>query len=135
MIRKASVKDAFEIMNILSKTQSPWSETSIVQSIQNENHTVLVFGDRVDGVLIFSEICGEHEVLNFVVREEKRREGIGDKLILELIKRAKCIYLDVRKSNLPAISIYSKHGFIINGERKNFYANPTEDAVLMIYKK
>ena len=45
-------------------------------------------------------------------------------------------YLEVRKSNENAISLYQKNGFKICGERKNFYKNPTENALLMclIYK-
>ena len=41
------------------------------------------------------------------------------------------ITLEVRKSNLPAIRCYQKHGYLLVGERKNFYENPQENALLM----
>lgn len=135
MIRKASSADAFKIAEILSETGSPWSEECVAESILNENHTVLVYGESVDGVLIFSDVCGECEILNFAVKKEKRRRGIGESLILELLKNAECVYLDVRKSNEAAIAFYKKHGFEVSGMRKNFYDNPKEDALLMVYKK
>ena len=40
-------------------------------------------------------------------------------------------YLEVRESNLVAISFYEKLGFERVGMRKNFYTAPTENAVLM----
>ena len=38
--------------------------------------------------------------------------------------------LEVRESNLAAISLYEKHGFERVGLRKNFYEQPRENAVL-----
>jgi ribosomal-protein-alanine N-acetyltransferase len=37
----------------------------------------------------------------------------------------------VRESNISAQKLYEKHGFVQNGLRKNYYHNPTENAVLM----
>lgn len=135
MIRKAAARDAHKIADILADTKSPWSEISVTESIENEAHTVLVYGTDVKGVLIFSEVFGEYEILNFAVKRDRRGKGIGEKLLTELINRANCIYLDVRKSNYPAISLYKKHNFKVMGERVNFYNNPKEDAILMVLKK
>jgi ribosomal-protein-alanine N-acetyltransferase len=41
------------------------------------------------------------------------------------------ISLEVRESNSPAISLYEKFGFLVEGKRKNFYSVPTEDALIM----
>ena len=41
------------------------------------------------------------------------------------------ITLEVRESNAPAIAFYEKAGFGVAGRRRRYYANPTEDAVLM----
>ena len=41
------------------------------------------------------------------------------------------ISLEVRKSNMAAISLYEKFLFVPVGERKNFYTNPQEDAIIM----
>jgi ribosomal-protein-alanine N-acetyltransferase len=39
--------------------------------------------------------------------------------------------LEVRKSNLPAIKLYKKLGFVEAGIRKDFYTKPLEDAIIM----
>jgi ribosomal-protein-alanine N-acetyltransferase len=41
------------------------------------------------------------------------------------------INLEVRHSNVPAISLYLKSGFRQVGERKGYYRDNGEDAVLM----
>ena len=53
-------------------------------------------------------------------------------LVTYSMKNSLCfITLEVRESNSAAISLYSKFGFIKAGERKNYYSDPTEAAVLM----
>ena len=39
--------------------------------------------------------------------------------------------LEVRKSNAPARALYERFGFETLGERKSYYINPREDAVIM----
>ena len=39
--------------------------------------------------------------------------------------------LEVRESNAAARSLYAHFGFVKVGERKDFYTEPTENAVLM----
>ena len=41
------------------------------------------------------------------------------------------IFLEVRESNIPAISLYEKFKFKKISIRKNFYSNPNENAVVM----
>ena len=45
----------------------------------------------------------------------------------------KQIFLEVRKSNQAAQSLYTKAGFEMIGMRKNFYQKPIEDACMMKY--
>ena len=44
---------------------------------------------------------------------------------------SRCLTLEVRASNVPAISLYEKLGFAEVGRRKNYYRNPREDALIM----
>ena len=46
-------------------------------------------------------------------------------------KGIKAFTLEVRESNLAAISLYQKLGFVSAGIRKNFYDAPKENAVIM----
>ena len=45
------------------------------------------------------------------------------------------VSLEVWRSNEAAKKLYSKMGFEEVGERKDFYENPREDAILMTYKR
>ena len=70
---------------------------------------------------------------NIGVLEKFRRMGIAKALFDSAYNAAKAEkwYLEVRESNLGAISFYEKLGFERVGMRKNFYTAPTENAVLM----
>ena len=77
----------------------------------------------------FLAIC----INNIGVLEKFRRMGIAKALFDSAYNAAKAEkwYLEVRESNLGAISFYEKLGFERVGMRKNFYTAPTENAVLM----
>ena len=44
------------------------------------------------------------------------------------------VYLEVRKSNKAARMLYESEGFVKTGERRDYYADPIEDAVMMEIK-
>jgi len=76
------------------------------------------------------------EVLNLFVIEEYRGNGIGKKLVNEVInvcneENIKMLTLEVRISNKYAITLYEKIGFKVGSIRKKYYDN-REDALLMV---
>lgn len=76
------------------------------------------------------------EILNLFVLEEYRGQGIGKKLIDEVIKvcnkeKIDMLTLEVRVSNKYAIKMYEDIGFKVGTVRKKYYENK-EDALLMI---
>ena len=116
---------------------SPWSEAAILESTDN-NTAFIVFEEngRVQGYAGLQIVLDEGYVTNIAVTKTARGRGIGQSLVESLIKLAQeiglaFISLEVRQSNVPAISLYAKCGFKDVGKRKNFYQNPTEDAVIM----
>jgi [ribosomal protein S18]-alanine N-acetyltransferase len=116
---------------------SPWTEEGIAEELENSlAHFLVAVGEEVMGYIGVHEICGEGSITNVAVMTNFRCKGIGKALVSAAIKGAKernCefITLEVRKSNFPAISLYSSLGFEQVGLRKNFYSSPNEDAVLM----
>ena len=75
------------------------------------------------------------EIMNIVVRKDKRNLKIGSELLKETLKiatklKCKSIILEVNKNNIPAIRLYDKYGFKAVGVRKKYYNN-IEDAILM----
>jgi len=91
-------------------------------------------GNKVIGYLDYSLIYDRIEIDNFFVEEERRREGIGKKLMSYLVAIAIDnhvinITLEVRISNEVARNLYKQFGFREVALRKFYYGD--EDGVLM----
>jgi ribosomal-protein-alanine N-acetyltransferase len=92
--------------------------------------------DELAGFAGFWLMAGEAHIVNLAVRECHQRQGIGELLLLSLIKLAtqeetQMITLEVRASNEVAQKLYAKYGFSIRGIRKGYYSDNREDAVIM----
>jgi ribosomal-protein-alanine N-acetyltransferase len=92
---------------------------------------------EIAGFLVARRIANDLEILNFAVRFELRRCGVGALLLgaaLEWGKsfRAETAILEVRESNLAALRFYERHGFQVMGRRPRYYTAPVEDALLLI---
>jgi ribosomal-protein-alanine N-acetyltransferase len=116
----------------------PWSEKSIASELTNPLSLwlVAVEDDRVAGYVGSQSVMGESDMMNVAVQPDFRRQGVAEKLVLELVaalakKDNHCLTLEVRASNAPAISLYEKLGFAQIGLRKNYYRNPKEDALIL----
>lgn len=116
----------------------PWSRQSLESELENENSIFLTALDdnRVVGYIGMNVVIDEGYIYNVAVDEKYRKKGIGSALIGELVTFGKknnfCfLTLEVRESNKAARSLYSKFGFIKVGERKDYYKEPVENAVLM----
>ena len=142
-IRPMEVSDIDGIAEIEKECFSaPWSRNGISEELDNENAHFLaaVCDNRVLGYIGVHEVCGEAYIDNIAVRSEYRQLGLGEKLLIAAQEGAfsrKCefISLEVRKSNSAALSLYEKLGYEKVGERKNFYTDPQEDAVIMTLKE
>lgn len=85
------------------------------------------------GILILLE---EAHIMTMAVRGAYRRRGVAIRILLEMASRAEAmgarfITLEVRESNHAAIELYKKFGFQIMGERRNYYMDNFEDALIM----
>ncbi len=116
----------------------PWSYKAICDFSSYETSRIIVakYDGIVAGYITSSAVLDEIQIANVATHPNYRRLGIGEKLMTFLSEEAKCsgrsvITLEVRNSNTPAIRLYEKCGFERVGVRKNYYKNPSEDAVLM----
>ena len=87
---------------------------------------------------VLSVAIGESHLLTLCVHPSVQREGYGRKVLSLLLERAKNLkaevsFLEVRRSNSGAISLYESMGFSVVSERKNYYPNGgnNEDALIM----
>ncbi len=114
----------------------PWSENALREELDNQNsHFLVAVADGFAGYIGVQEICGEAYITNVAVFENYRKIGVGRMLLRAACDGAKgrgCefITLEVRQSNVPAITLYESEGFEPAGVRKNFYSNPTENGVI-----
>ncbi|MCR5138019.1 MAG: ribosomal protein S18-alanine N-acetyltransferase [Oscillospiraceae bacterium] len=104
------------------------------------NGTVLLVTARADrriaGYVWAQTVLDEGYIGNVAVLPAFRRMGIADGLMQALAGAARerglsFLTLEVRASNLPAIALYEKNGYVPAGRRRNYYADPKEDAILM----
>ena len=85
------------------------------------------------GFACFQYFLDECHILNVAVLPEYRHRGIGNCLVrwmFDHLDNARDYYLEVRKSNFPAIQLYEKLGFKTIGKRKQYYGD-NEDALVM----
>ena len=116
----------------------PWSENSVASELKNKLALWLVAEEegKVAGYIGSQTCTDESDVMNVAVHPDFRRRGIAETLVNALVEElraieSRCLTLEVRASNVPAISLYEKLGFAQIGRRKNYYRNPREDALIM----
>ena len=139
--RRINAKDSKCVLEIERQTSlSEWSFDGYKTEISRTDSICLVaeLKKTIVGFVIARLIsaASEGEILNFGVASDFQKMGIGTLLLREVIEiillnKIEYLWLEVRKSNLKAKKFYEKNGFEIVGARKNFYNNPTEDALLM----
>lgn len=79
---------------------------------------------------------GEGHIIAVGVRNDYRRTGIGERLLISLIDLVAqldvgIMTLEVRASNETAQALYHKYGFQVVGRRRHYYSNNGEDALIM----
>lgn len=137
-IRLMSEGDLFEVAEIERLCFfEPWSQKSLELLLRDGNFGVVATQDgRVVGYAGVISAKPEGEITNVATHPDFRRKGIGEGILeyLKALARTKeidSLYLEVRRSNEAARALYEKAGFVVVGERKGFYKNPKEDAILM----
>ena len=116
----------------------PWSERSVAYELTNPLSAwfVAVEDGAVLGYVGSQAVLDEADMMNIAVSPEARRRGIAQGLVEILVaalkeKEVRCLTLEVRASNDPAITLYHKLGFTQVGRRPNYYRNPKEDALIL----
>ncbi|HKM30003.1 MAG TPA: ribosomal protein S18-alanine N-acetyltransferase [Bacilli bacterium] len=76
------------------------------------------------------------EIVNFYIEKEYQHQGYGSMILefainLSVMSKVPMMSLEVRESNLEAISLYEKYGFKFAYRREKYYKD-LEDALVMI---
>jgi ribosomal-protein-alanine N-acetyltransferase len=112
----------------------PWTTGIFRDELAAQNRVYLVADD--DGVVGFGGVMvgEEAHVTNLLVAADRRGEGIGRRLLVELIRRAvaagsRHLTLEVRSRNLAARGLYASVGLAPVGVRRGYYGD--DDALIM----
>lgn len=141
-VRLMTESDIDSVLEISSLSFAhSWSRESYEKELNNTlaKYFVAEVQNKVVGFIGTWIIVDESNITNVAVHPNYRKLSIGSKLIEYLIfycKDLNCVShtLEVRASNIPAINLYKKYGFIESGLRKGYYSDNNEDAILMWLK-
>lgn len=138
--RPMTETDLLQIMEIERQAYPyPWTP-GILRDCLRVGYSCWLY--EVDAVIhaygIMSVAAGEAHILNLCVRSESQRQGLGTKMLNQLVALARrlgadTLLLEVRPSNLPALQLYRRQGFNEVGTRKNYYPaeHGREDALIL----
>ncbi len=142
IIDEMKIGDLPEVVEIeRASCTMPWSESLFYNEIRNPGSLSRVArkDGKVIGYICVNRIIDEGHVLNLAVHPDYRKLGIATALVKDMIgllRQDECrfLFLEVRASNEEAKRVYEKLNFTFLGVRKNYYASPVEDAIIMLLK-
>jgi ribosomal-protein-alanine N-acetyltransferase len=162
-IRAAILEDLPRILEIerATKTAAHWTENDYraaitgtepvrrtdVLELDDTDSMLVQFADEsrfapepgIQGFMVSRILDDEMEIENVVIAQGMRRFGLGSLVLERVLQEAqnqgiRRVFLEVRESNLAAIKLYEKAGFVSTGKRKAYYRDPDEDARLLEIK-
>ena len=127
---------------------SPWGRAGYLEELWNQDAILLVarqtrtrLAPEQRLIIGFATArivssAAELHINNIAVSAAVRRAGLGSTLLRSLLARgraagARSALLEVRASNLEAHALYARFGFAVIGERRDYYSNPVEAALVM----
>ena len=139
-IRYARSNDFDRIYEIEKRVFSnPWSKESIKKELDNYSKSLNLISE-IDGQLMgyfFSHmISNEVHILNIAIDVSFQHRGNGEAFFNHIFKKYleyANVFLEVKRTNLPAINLYHKFGFEEIDIRKMYYSDG-QDAVVMSRK-
>ncbi len=140
-IRRMEKSDVENVVRLeaLSYGEHHWSKESFYNELNNNLAHYYCAVDENDTLLGYAgcwHIFDEAHITTLSVHPDHRKKGVAQHLIFSIIddcykNKIKYITLEVRESNIAAISLYEKNGFKSIGTRKNYYQDNNENALIM----
>jgi [ribosomal protein S18]-alanine N-acetyltransferase len=144
IIRHMQLEDVEQVSQIDQMSFTlPWPERSFryeVKQNQASRHWVVEAtgesGSKIVAMLVCWIILDEAHIGTIAVHPDYRRQKIAECLMYQAFKELKAegvrmVFLEVRRSNEAARTLYDKLGFCEDGVRKRYYKDNHEDAILM----
>jgi tRNA threonylcarbamoyl adenosine modification protein YeaZ/ribosomal-protein-alanine acetyltransferase len=118
----------------------PWGADGIAGGDANRDiahvHALRHRSGELIAYSVVWHVLDELHIQNIAVDPAFRRKGLAKALLNHVLADARAMgaasaTLEVRASNAAARALYDKFGFTTEAVRKNYYKNPTEDALIL----
>jgi [ribosomal protein S18]-alanine N-acetyltransferase len=118
---------------------SPWTRAAFAGHLEHPEFAKYLVALNNETVVGYSGLFfggGQGQLTNLAVHPDWRRQGVGSRLLLEMIDYCLALgleglSLEVRTANEEAQQVYEKFGFRKVGVRKGYYQETGEDAFVM----
>ena len=133
-----TLEDFYKISGILQDEFDDFWNPSILKGelkSSNSEYIVAILNEEIVGFAGIIITPDDTQITNIVTKKNKRKNGIGRKLLEKLIEMSKkhnkaSISLEVNENNIAAITLYESLEFVRVGLRKNYY-NGKDNAIIM----
>jgi len=139
-IRPAEARDLAAVEKIEKFSfADPWPRAVLLSELTGgplRYPLVAELAGWVVGYAMACRVVDRLHLLNLAVAREMRRAGVGSRLLAGMVEAARVwqlagIILEVRFSNTDAQAFYLRHGFTTTGNRRGYYRDSGEDALIM----
>jgi ribosomal-protein-alanine N-acetyltransferase len=148
LISRMTEHDLLEVVEIEEESGlSRWGWAAYYAELQGNNRDLMLVArapeskaprvsHKLAAYVVARVGANELHINNVAVRERYRRQGIGLTLLGRILEAGRrrgvaAAFLELRAGNAAALSLYEKCGFRVTARRKNYYSEPTEDALVM----
>lgn len=137
-----TIKDINEILAIENDIFSTPYSREIYHELLHNNPQIISLkiekDEQLVGYALMHVLFEQANLLTIGIKRSYQHQGLGQQLLIDIMKEVvdigvNTIFLEVRVSNIAAIKLYKKLGFIQNRLRKNYYG--IEDGIEMIWRK
>jgi [ribosomal protein S18]-alanine N-acetyltransferase len=119
----------------------PWTPAQVREEVARlpPDMVLLLEGPGSPGIRAYCSfrlVVDEMQVMNVAVDPGCRRQGLARRLLVFAMARAaragaRCALLELRAGNREALALYESLGFRSLGVRREYYLEPTEDALVL----
>lgn len=116
---------------------NPWPKYFFEKDLESGNTVAFVIehDNRVAGYAVGACVDVELHIANIAVAREAQRQGLGSRMLAEMERVAvergcRFAYLEVRTTNLEALSMYRKHGYDVLYTRQRYYLDGSDAYVM-----
>ncbi|MGB5165903.1 MAG: ribosomal protein S18-alanine N-acetyltransferase [Woeseiaceae bacterium] len=143
LIRSMKHDDLPHVSDIERRSyEFPWSHGVFRDCLLAGYHCMVLENENgIAGYSVLSIAAGEAHILNICVDPAHRAYGYGARLLDDILLKARGesvreVFLEVRPTNVTALALYKKRGFVQIAERPAYYQahDGREDAAVLSRK-